>query len=131
MLAEGLLPEDIARLEYYEGGFLYGLSSMTVEAGDRRVEARVFFPEEGAWAVGAPFDLGVWEARWGAITLGAAADYMAGYGRYSAGEQVRRFPRMRARAWSRVIAGETPVTADGARGAGGGDGRGPAAAAQA
>jgi nudix-type nucleoside diphosphatase (YffH/AdpP family) len=111
VLAEGLIPEDIARLEYYEGGFLYGLSSMTVEAGGRRVEARVFFPEDGAWAVGEPFDLGYWEARWGAITLGAAADYMAGYGRFSAGEQVRRFPRMRARAWSRVIAGGTPVTA--------------------
>jgi nudix-type nucleoside diphosphatase (YffH/AdpP family) len=111
VLAEGFLPEDIARLEYYEGGFLYGLSPMTVEAGARRVEARVFFPEDGAWAAGEPFDLGVWEARWGAITLNAAADYMAGYGRFSAGEQVRRFPRMRARAWSRVIAGETPVTA--------------------
>ncbi len=46
VLAEGFLPEDIARLEYYEGGFLYGLSPMTVEARGRRVEARVFFPEE-------------------------------------------------------------------------------------
>jgi nudix-type nucleoside diphosphatase (YffH/AdpP family) len=112
VLAEGFLPEDIARLEYYEGGFLYGLLLLTVEAGDRRVEARVFFPEDGAWAVGEPFDLGVWEARWGAITLNAAADYMAGYGRFSAGEQVRRFPRMRARAWSRVIAGETLSATD-------------------
>ncbi|MCU0853374.1 MAG: NUDIX domain-containing protein [Rhodobacteraceae bacterium] len=111
VLAEGFLPEDIARLEYYEGGFLYGLSPMTVEARGRRVEARVFFPEEGAWAVGAPFELGDWEARWGAITLNAAADYMAGYGRFSAAEQVRRFPRMRARAWSRVMAEDAPATA--------------------
>jgi nudix-type nucleoside diphosphatase (YffH/AdpP family) len=112
VLAEGFLPEDIARLEYYEGGFLYGLSPMTVEAGARRVEARVFFPQDGAWAVGEPFDLDVWEARWGAITLNAAAEYMAGYGRFSAGEQVRRFPRMRARAWSRVMAEGARVTAE-------------------
>jgi nudix-type nucleoside diphosphatase (YffH/AdpP family) len=112
VLAEGFLPEDIARLEYYEGGFLYGLSPMTVEAAGAEVAARVFFPQDRAWAMGEPFDLGEWEARWGAITLHAAADYMAGYGRFSAGEQVRRFPRMRARAWSRVLAETAPVTAE-------------------
>jgi nudix-type nucleoside diphosphatase (YffH/AdpP family) len=107
LVAEGLLPEDVARLEFYEGGHLYGLVPVTVETPDGPRPARVFFPEEGAWEAGDRFDLAHWVARWGAITMRAAADYMDGYGRFSGGEMARRFARQRARAWSRVMAEET------------------------
>jgi nudix-type nucleoside diphosphatase (YffH/AdpP family) len=107
-LAEGFLPEDIARLEFYEGGHLYGLVPVTVETPGGMAPARVFFPEEGAWEAGARFELGDWVARWGAITMRAAADYMEGYGRFSGGEMARRFPRQRARAWSRLLAEAAP-----------------------
>ena len=109
VLARGLLPEDVARLEFYEGGHLYGLVPVTVETGDGPHPARVFFPEEGAWEAGDRFDLDHWVARWGAITLRAAAEYMEGYGRFSGGEMTRRFARHRARAWSRLIAEEAGV----------------------
>ena len=111
-LAEGFLPEDIARLEFYEGGHLYELLSVTVETPRGMAPARVFFPEEGAWEAGASFDLADWVARWGAITMRAAADYMEGYGRFSGGEMARRFPRQRARAWSRILAESAPGHAE-------------------
>jgi ADP-ribose pyrophosphatase len=104
VLAEGLLPEDIARLEFYEGGHLYGLRGVTVETAAGPARARVFFPAPGAWAAGGAFSLDDWVARWGAVTLGAAAEFMAGWGRFPASEMIRRFPRARARAWSRVLA---------------------------
>jgi ADP-ribose pyrophosphatase len=107
-LAEGFLPEDIARLEFYEGGHLYGLVPVTVETPGGNATARVFVPEEGAWEAGAAFDLADWVARWGAITMRAAADYMEGYGRFSGGEMARRFPRQRARAWSLLLAEAEP-----------------------
>jgi nudix-type nucleoside diphosphatase (YffH/AdpP family) len=103
VVAHGLLPEDIARLEFYEGGLLYALAPVTAEGDDGPVAARVFFPEAGAWEAGDPFALEDWVARWGAITLHAASDYMAGYGRFSGAEMARRYPRQRARAWSRLI----------------------------
>jgi nudix-type nucleoside diphosphatase (YffH/AdpP family) len=104
VIAEGFLPEDIARLEFYEGGHLYALAPLTVETEAGRREARVFFPDPGAWQAGEPFALQDWVARWSAITLRAAADHMEGYGRFSGAEMARRFPRQRVRAWSRVIA---------------------------
>ena len=104
VVAHGLLPEDIARLEFYEGGHLYALAPVSVETEQGGVAARVFFPDAGAWEAGDLFALEDWVARWGAITMRAAADYMAGYGRASGAEMARRFPRQRARAWSRLLA---------------------------
>jgi ADP-ribose pyrophosphatase len=104
LVAEGLWPEDVARLEFYEGGYLFALEPVTVETPEGPVEARVFFPDAGAWTAGAAFSLDDWVARWGEITMHAAADYMAGYGRASGAEMARRFPRQRARAWSQVMA---------------------------
>jgi len=103
-LAEALLPEDIARLEFYEGGHLYGLVPVEIETSSGMTAARVFYPQEGAWEAGDRFDLGDWVARWGGITMRAAADYMAGYGRFPAAEMARRFTRQRARAWSHLMA---------------------------
>jgi ADP-ribose pyrophosphatase len=110
VLADGLWPEDLARIAFYEGGHLYAARQVEVETRSGPAAARAFYPAEDAWSAGGPFDLDRWEAQWGAITLRAAADYMAGYGRYSGGEMARRYPRHRARAWSRLIAerAETP-----------------------
>jgi nudix-type nucleoside diphosphatase (YffH/AdpP family) len=112
VLAEGFLPEDIARLEFYEGGHLYGLATVEVETEGGPVAARVFFPEPGAWVPGEPFALHDWEARWGAITMRAAAEFMDGYGRFSGAEMARRYPRARTRAWSRCLAEGAPAPAE-------------------
>ena len=115
VLAEGLWPEDLARIAFYEGGHLYAPLEVEVETAAGCAPARAFFPEAGGWTAGAPFDLGHWEARWSAITLHAAAEYMASYGRLSGGETARLFPRHRARAWSRLIAEGTSAPDGGVR----------------
>lgn len=104
LLARDLWPEDLERILFYEGGHLYAPAPVEVETGDGRAAAGAFFPADAAWSAGAPFDLDRWEARWGEVTLRAAAEYMEGYGRFSGGEMARRFPRHRARAWSRLMA---------------------------
>lgn len=111
LLAEGLLPEDLARLAYYEGAYLFSTREADVSAGGERVRAGVFFPDEGAWRGGAAFDLHDWAARWGEITLGAAAEYMAGFGRRGAGDAARLWPRFRGRAWSRILAARAEAPA--------------------
>ena len=112
LVAEGLWPEDLARVMFYEGGHLYAPAPVDVETAAGRAQARAFFPAEDAWSAGSPFDLGQWEATWGAVTLRAAAEYMDSYGRFSGGEMARRYPRHRARAWSRLLAeaADTPCT---------------------
>ncbi len=107
LLAEGLSAEDVARLDFYEGGYLYDLAPVPVRTPEGVVSARVYFPAEGAWDAGEPFSLEDWEERWAEVTRHAAIDYMSLYGRVPAGEAARRYPRMRARAWSRMIAGAT------------------------
>ena len=86
VMAEGLKPDDMARLSFYEGAYLFAMRKVEVRTGEGARTALVFFPETDAWRPGAPFDLDDWAARWGAITLGAAAEYMAGYGIWSAGD---------------------------------------------
>ncbi len=112
LVAEGLRAEDIARLSFYEGAYHFTLKPVEVVAGDDRVAAEVYFPEPGAWQAGAPFDLDDWAARWGEITLGAAADYMAGFGRWGGGDMAVFWPRYRARAWSRMLAARSGDAAE-------------------
>lgn len=109
VIAQGLLPEDVARLAFYECGNLYALLPVEVQAEAGPAAAQAFFPMPGALPPGAPFNLRDWEARWGAITVLAAAEYMDGYGRRSDVEMEARQPRFRARAWSRLIAGAMPA----------------------
>ncbi len=111
VVAEGLTPADMARLSFYEGAYLFAMRRVEVRTGDGEREALVFFPETDAWHPGAPFDLDDWAARWGEITLGAAAEYMAGYGTWSGGDIARFWPRYRGRAWSRLIAAEAAAPA--------------------
>ena len=112
VVAEGLTAEDIARLSFYEGAYFFTLKPVEVEAGGDRVTAEVYFPEPGAWRGGGTFDLADWAARWGEITLGAAAEFMVGYGGWCAGDVGQFWPRFRARAWSRMLAGRAADAAE-------------------
>ena len=71
LLAEGLSAEDVARLDFYEGGYLYDLAPVPVRTPDGVIPARVYFPAEGAWDAGAPFSLEDWEERWAEVTRSA------------------------------------------------------------
>ena len=91
--------EDIARLNYYEGGFAYDLADVTVRTADgHRVEAEVFFPEPDLWPIGELWSLSECEKDWAEISVTAAQEAMDHYGIWSAEDLAKRLPMMRRRA---------------------------------
>lgn len=102
ILLRGLSDDDLAALNFYEGGFDYALETLSVELEDgSSAAAQIYFPAPGLWPLGAPWDLAAWEQQWGALSLRAAQEVMAYRGRMSADEVARVFPsiRRRAAAW--------------------------------
>ncbi|SLN71871.1 NUDIX domain-containing protein [Roseisalinus antarcticus] len=107
--AQGLLfepqPGDAERLDAYELGFAYGTRRHSVSAATGRVEAEIYFPDEGAFTPGPPFELQDWVADWGPMAVSAAAEFI---GRFAAGEPLDRlegfFSAMQARGWARELA---------------------------
>ncbi|WP_083687076.1 NUDIX domain-containing protein [Roseovarius nanhaiticus] len=97
----------LARLDFYEGGFGYDLAPVEVRdhAGMPR-PARVYFPRPGAVPPGAPFDLGDWQDRHGALSRTAAQEAMGYLGRLDADTLAARMPMIRARASARLSAAE-------------------------
>lgn len=106
VLAEGLGPEDLARLDHYEGGFDYRTRDLAVDAGGRRVVARVYFPDAGRWTPGAPWRLQDWVARWGAVAVEASAEVMRLMGTRSARDIAHRYRMILMHAASRLRARE-------------------------
>lgn len=104
LLLRGATDEDVARLDFYEGGFAYDLRDVAVEAADGAARARVYFPREGHWKPGPVWSLDDWVRDWGAITLDAAAEIMDRYGRQSSEQVHSLLPMFRARAWARRLA---------------------------
>lgn len=107
-VSDGLfLPCDAtmrARLDYYEAGFGYELRAVTVETADGPERALVYFGIDDPDRHDGPWSLAAWEARWAATTLLAAKESMAHFGDWSPEVLARRFPTIRTRAWSRVLA---------------------------
>ncbi len=105
LLLRAASAEDVARLEYYEGGFDYDLRPVPVRTGSgEAATAQVFFPRPDTWQAGAPWSYEDWHAAWGRITLRAAEEAMAWYGRITAKELAARFAPMRGRAGAWVAA---------------------------
>lgn len=109
-VATGILLHDVSedeanRLRFYEGGFAYRLREVSVraETGDM-VPALVFYPDTVDQATERAWSLPDWERDWAEISLCAAAEAMAWYGRKSAEEMTLAFPGMRRRA-SALVAG--------------------------
>lgn len=107
--AEGLLlsdlsDEDMARLDFYEGGFGYDTRVLDVMTASGAVPARVYFARPGLWEAGALWDLGDWVRDHGALSVSAAQEVMELLGTITPAEVARRFPFIRARAWSRMLA---------------------------
>lgn len=110
LLLRGLSPEDVARLDFYEGGFGYDLRPVTIalQAGDS-VEAQVYFPRPGVWETGTPWDLDGWAADWAPVVCRAASEMMAYFGRVDGDEIARRYPPMLIRAAAWVAAQARPA----------------------
>ncbi|MEM1236892.1 MAG: gamma-glutamylcyclotransferase [Pseudomonadota bacterium] len=104
---EGLLieaGEARARLDFYEGGYGYGMRQVVVATADGPREAEVYWPGEDVPAPGAPWSLADWQTRWGVLTHHVAREAMGFYGEITASELVARMPVLRARAQARVLA---------------------------
>ncbi|MDX1781312.1 MAG: NUDIX domain-containing protein [Thalassovita sp.] len=105
-LLQGLSKADIARLDFYEGVFGYGLTSVSVEIetenGSR--QALFWWPPENSYEPGDPFDLAGWAAKWGRINCRAAEEVMSDFGQKTPEEVGQIYPMIHARAASWVFA---------------------------
>lgn len=101
VVVRGLSERDIARLDYYEAGFDYDLQRLALASGE---VADVYVPAGTPSPTDGPWDLAQWIEMWGAMSVAASEEVMDGFGTITAQEVARRFPRIRARAWSRVLA---------------------------
>lgn len=105
VLVRGLTAADLARLDFYEGGFGYRTRAMAVRLPDgSESAAQVFFPDDGLWQPGAPWSLADWADRWGATEIEAARDFMAQFGRADPERLRRRYGQMLVRGGARVRA---------------------------
>lgn len=112
--ADGVLidlanPLEAARLDFYEGGFGYGVHEVRVAQDGRRLPAAVYLPRPGQWQPGPEWSLEAWRARWAGIAVDAARAFMADFGRRRPEHVVARYPMLLGRASARL-------RADGARG---------------
>ena len=99
-----LTDTDVARLNFYEGGFDYELKPVTVLVDGQNAHTEVYFPESGLWQPGAIWSLQDWTSRWGDMTLFAAQEVMGYFEQRSTQEVAQLFPMIRARATAKVNA---------------------------
>lgn len=104
LLLQDLTEEDVARLDFYEGGFGYLTRMIPVDADGRQVVARVYFPEPGLWQPAAPWSLADWVARYGAAALATAAAFMSHRGKQPAERLAARYGAMLTRGAAHVRA---------------------------
>jgi nudix-type nucleoside diphosphatase (YffH/AdpP family) len=100
---------DIARLDFYEGGFDYALEDVVLSDGK---PAQVYLCPSGRWQVEGAWDFEKWSAHWAAMSCHAAREVMDHYGTLSRDDVAKILPEIRARAWSTVLGERTPPTAD-------------------
>lgn len=104
LLLEEATEEDAARLDYYEGGFLYDTGECRVETATGAVPARVYLPQPGRWRPAAPWSLADWVTRFGPAAVAAAGDFMALMGQQPATAVAARYGPILARGASRIRA---------------------------
>lgn len=105
VLLRGLSAEDVARLDFYEGGFGYRTRGVNVDTASGPVLAQVYFPEAGRWQAGQAWSLADWLDRFGPTAVATAGDFMALYGVKPAEAVQRRYGHMLVRGAARVRAG--------------------------
>lgn len=104
-----LTQADVARLDFYEAGFAFVPREVTVETAEGPRAARVYFPEPGRWAPGAPWSLTDWVARWGDVAVATAGDFMRQMGTVPAERLRARYGMMLMRGGARLRAAQAPT----------------------
>ncbi|MBO9472224.1 NUDIX domain-containing protein [Shimia sp. R10_1] len=102
----GLTEADVARLEYYEGGFDYDLAPVhvTLEGAAVLKPAEVFKSEDSAWAPDGPWSLADWQNTYGVAAVFGAVEEMSYFGTRGRAEVDRMLPMIRARAMAKAAA---------------------------
>lgn len=95
LLVRNLTPEDLERLNFYEGSFAYDLRSVTLASG---AAGQVYFPQDMASQGDGPWVLADWVTKFGEISVRAAHEVMGYRGTRSREQVSEMFPVIRARA---------------------------------
>ncbi|CUH53649.1 NUDIX domain-containing protein [Shimia marina] len=103
---------DVARLEFYEGGFDYDLAPVEVSVEGANRPAQVFKSDAG-WQPDGPWSLENWAQIYGALTVCSATEEMSYFGVKPRGEVDGMLPMIKARAIAQQLAaqgslGESP-----------------------
>jgi len=109
LLAMNLNDDQVARINFYEGGFSYDLGKTTASTDGGHVECEVYYPQVGLFERGEKWHLSDWQRDWGDLSREAAKEAMSYFGDITAETLVQRFPRIRARADSRIRAQSQPA----------------------
>ncbi len=107
LLALALTKDQVDRINFYEGGFSYDLGKNTASTDIGDIECEVYYPQEGLFERGEPWLLEDWQRDWGELSRIAAVEAMTYFGEITADELAQRFPRLRARADTRLRAQAT------------------------
>lgn len=113
LIATDLSPTDLARLAYYETGFVPVIAEVFVldgAPGGQAASAWIYRPAPDMWHPGDPWDLAVWAARFSKAAVAAAPVFMRDFGRRPGAEALARYPQMLDAAAARDRAG-TPAPA--------------------
>lgn len=104
LLVSGLGQDDIDRLIYYEGSYLYDLVEVTVDCDGSPERAEVFLSDHQGWTPEGLWSLSAWQARDRGLAAEAAREVMAHYGQRDSDEVYRHYGAIRVRAHSRLLA---------------------------
>ena len=104
LLVKGLTQDDLARLDYYEGGFDYDLVPVTLQSG---AQAQVYMSQPGRWTPTRDWALKEWITAHGVMNNFAAAEVMRLMGHKTRDEVGAILPRIRDRASAKARAAQT------------------------
>lgn len=104
LLVQGLSPEQVDRLDFYEGGYGYELQGVEVSTPSEKALCQMYWPDDTTLETGDPWDLSLWQSRCGPIIREAGKETMRFFGQITAKELVLRYPMIVRRAASRLRA---------------------------
>lgn len=111
LLVQGLTENHVARLDFYEGGFGYELRDFQVSADIGAANCQMYWPDDPKLVCGDPWDLTLWQDRFGETIRLAATETMSYFGMITTHELAVLYPMIVRRAASRLRAQRQPAPA--------------------
>lgn len=108
VLVSGLSDQDVARLEYYEGAYLFTLVPVSVQVDGVAAPAELFVTDQTVWQAEGPWSLENWIAADQGVSAMAAVEVMDYFGARAAHEVFPHYPTLRTRAQSKLAARKMP-----------------------